>query len=224
MASAAKKPPERVLVRMVEAPKPVPLAPEVKAQAVEPVPEKAPIVRTPRPKAEAPVPARESKPIAPQPVSIVGLTLESTSASSIGPAFAVGDTLAGSTERVASAPRAQPAAPPPAPAAPVARNQRASVRAAEGVSVSPARRLGRIEPEYPSLLRHQNIEADVTVRVHLTRDGNVERVELMRSAGQAPFDQAALEAAKKERFAPETHDGVPVATAITYTYRFRITQ
>jgi TonB family protein len=50
----------------------------------------------------------------------------------------------------------------------------------------------------------------------------VENVELVRGADDAAFDQAALAAARKEHFAPETHDGLPVATSLTYTYRFRI--
>jgi protein TonB len=88
--------------------------------------------------------------------------------------------------------------------------------------VEPARRLARVEPVYPALLRRQRIEADVTVRVSLDASGRVLEVELVRSAAQQEFDQAALEAARKERFAPETHDGRSVATSLTYTYRFRV--
>jgi protein TonB len=154
---------------------------------------------------------------------VVGLTLESTSSTGNGPAFAVGNTVAGSTERTAAAPQAYEPRVPVAPREPPSRNRRAAPHVAEGVNVQAARRLSRVEPEYPPLLRQQGIEGDVTVRVYLTIAGAVERVELVRSAGDPAFDQAALAAAKRERFSPETHDGAPVNTALTYSYRFRIT-
>ena len=67
------------------------------------------------------------------------------------------------------------------------------------------------------------LEADVTVRVHITASGQLAQVELVRGADQAAFNEAALAAARKERFSPETHDEKPVETSLTYTYRFRVT-
>ena len=221
-ASPRARPPERLQVHMVEAPSPEPTAPapELASEAETP-PRPAPamerkVQRTRERKVEAASPAHA-------PVTVVGLTLESTSATGAGPAFAVGNSVLCSTERQASAPAAHAPSTPEPPDLPVSRNRRAAPRAAAGVSVSPARRLGRVEPEYPPLLRQQGIEADVTVRVHLTVSGSVERVELVRSSGEPAFDEAALAAARQEHFSPETHDGVPVTTALTYSYRFRIT-
>jgi protein TonB len=213
-------------VHLVE-PAPVPESPEqprvVEAEspevAVQPRAEK--IVRNTR--KEAPVERPELT--APQPLEIVGLTLESTSADGTGPAFAVGNTLAGDTARVANPAHSTPVVPAPSvPGLPSGSgNRRVAPRAGAGVKVEPARRLSRVEPEYPSLLEHQGIEADVTVRVYISEEGLLERVELIRGASEKAFDESALAAAKKERFVPETHDGKAVATALTYTYRFRIT-
>jgi protein TonB len=217
--------PERVQVKLVEKqvvlpPEPAPVEAE-KALEVPPAPAQEPKrAREPQKKKEAPAP--EPRPA--EPVAIVGLTLESTSGSGSGAAFAVGSTLAGSTGRVAEAPRSAPPAPTPAPQSdePVRRNRVAQPRAAAGVRVEPAKRLARVEPEYPSLLERQGIEADVTVRVSISASGSIEGVELVRGASDRAFDEAALAAAQRERFEPETHDGLPVATSITYTYRFRI--
>jgi TonB family protein len=218
--------PERVQVHLVE-PAPVPPAPEAKETVAAPKPEiaaeprAAKVVRSARKE----VPAERPAPAAPQPVEIVGLTLESTSADGSGPSFAVGNTLAGDTARVANAAReAEAPSAPRMPGVPTSSgNRRVAPRAGAGVKVEPARRLSRVEPEYPALLEHQGVEADVTVRVYITEEGLLERVELIRGASEKDFDESALQAAKKERFVPETHDGTPVATALTYTYRFRIT-
>jgi len=201
----------------VEAPKP-PTAPPVVAERPRPPP-----TSEPRPRVEeaTPTPA----PVA-APVPIVGLTFESTSSSAGGPVFAVGDTLSGTTQRVAEEVRpAQSVSPAEsAPVQPrVSRNQVAAPRAAAGVTVEPARRLSRVEPVYPALLGRQNLEADVTVRVRISKDRTLLSAEIVRGAQQVEFNQAALTAAKQERFQPETHDGVSVETSLTYTYRFRIT-
>jgi len=215
----------RVQVQIAAAPIPQPAA---EAPAPMPVPRP---METPRPTRPRPTPKAEPRapePVAtpaPEPVAIVGLTLESTSSTTSGAAFAVGQTLSGSTERVAR--DAQPSVPVhvPVPAAPqpASRNRIAKPRAAEGVRVEPAKRLSRVEPTYPPLLERQRIEADVTVRVQVEPDGRVTNVELVRGAAEPAFNDAALAAAHKERFSPETHDGEPVATSLIYTYRFRIT-
>jgi protein TonB len=215
--------PQRVQVKLVEPrvelPEPPPVVEEKPLELPAPAPEPT---KAQKPKKEAPAPKPEPKPA--EPVAIVGLTLESTSSSGTGAAFAVGDTLAGTTSRTAQVPQKLPPGPPDTPKGdvPVSRNRVAQPRAAAGVRVEPARRLQRVEPEYPSLLERQGIEADVTVRVSLAADGSVESVELVRGAADRAFDEAALSAARKERFAPETHDGRSVATTLTYTYRFRI--
>jgi protein TonB len=211
----------KIQVRVISAPAPViepePLPVQAPPQVEAPAPP-PPVARkkaTPKPE-PAPEPA-------PAPLPIVGLTLESTSRGGGGVAFAVGSTLAGATDRVART--AQPAPPiaPPAPPTPApSRNRVAAPRPVAGVHVEAAKRLSRIEPTYPPLLQSQRIEGDVSVRVELDGEGRVKHVEIVRSAAEPAFNEAALAAARLERFSPETHDGRPVSTSLTYTYRFRI--
>lgn len=224
-------PREPVKVRVVMNPlPPEPEAePEAKVVAKEtpelprPTPKLRPRAEERKPKSE---PLPEAPTDAPEPIAIVGLTLESTSNTGSGPAFAVGQTLAGTTDRIAATARTGDRDAPVGrgePTLPSSRNRRAAPRAAAGVRVQPAQRLARVEPEYPPLLERQRIEADVTVRVHITASGQLAQVELVRGADQAAFNEAALAAARKERFSPETHDEKPVETSLTYTYRFRVT-
>jgi protein TonB len=211
---------EKIQVRVVTAPPP--------AIEPEPLPVK---VETPPPElAEAPKPVAKKAPkkpapepeVAPAPMPIVGLTLESTSSGAGGPVFAIGSTLAGATERVARTAQPTPPVRAPAPVATVSRNRTAAARPPAGVHVQPAKRLSRVEPTYPALLQSQRIEGDVSVRVALDGEGRVQHVEIVRGAKESAFNEAALAAARIERFSPETHDGRPVPTALTYTYRFRI--
>jgi len=224
----------------------VPVAPRVKDTAIQvrmlavpstPVTEapveitKAPVESRPtikRKRKPAPTPAPENpKSVEPAadaapPVEVVGLSLAST-AEGKGTAFATGSTLEGSTDQTATAPIVHAPVPDPAAIpAPLSRNRTARTRPSAGVRVEPARRLSRIEPEYPPLLQSQHVEGDVTLRVSLTPAGRVEDVQLVRAAAEAAFNAAALAAARREQFAPETHDGRPVSTSLTYTYRFRI--
>lgn len=222
--------PRKIQVVMAPVQKPVPELPPVESAKPPVTPPVA--VAKPRsvPKTEPKAPPAEVTPkteVAPAPLPIVGLTLESTSSSGQGAVFAVGQTLSGTTARVAADAETLERNPEPAQTAPVqpkrSRNQLAGPRAEAGVKVEPARRLSRVEPVYPALLGRQNLEADVTVRVSIGKDGALLSADIVRGAEQAEFNQAALVAAKQERFAPETHDGAPVQTSLTYTYRFRIT-
>lgn len=215
---------ETIQVRMLAVP-PKPVAPAPIEIAPAPVEIRPIAKRKPKPtsKPAAESPKSVEPPDAAPTVEVVGLSLAATAADSKGPAFATGSTLHGLTEQMASAPVVH--APVPEPTVvptPVSRNRAARVRPRAGVHVEPARRLSRIEPEYPPLLQSQHVEGDVTLRVSLTPDGRIEDVQLVGAAAAAAFNAAALSAARREQFAPETHDGRPVSTSLTYTYRFRI--
>jgi len=197
--------------------------PEVSPPIV-PKPVKAPPKRSKSEPSTQPSVSTEAEAAPAMPEPQVGLTLDSTEPNGLGAAFAVGETLAGETLREAPPPvsprplEAIQVAPVPRPS----RNRVARVAPPAFVHVEPARRLSRIEPDYPALLRNQGLEGDVTVQVLLSAQGRVQEVSLVRPAKDDPFNSAALSAARREQFAPETHDGRPVSTSLTYTYRFRI--
>jgi protein TonB len=165
--------------------------------------------RAPRPPAPAAPP--------PAPVKVVGLSLESTSEAGQGPAFAVGDTLAGRTAAAAAAPHAPPAAEPPAGPNRVARGA-----PRPGSVLTPPRRLQEVKPHYPDALRAAGVEADVLLVVSLDADGRVLSVTVGRGSGDPAFDESARTAARQERFSPALRDGVAVPTTFSFTTHFRL--
>ncbi|HXU61240.1 MAG TPA: energy transducer TonB [Polyangia bacterium] len=198
----------------------------VHEQPVRPPPVAAPPAAPARPsparatRPQAARPARIPQPSAPPPVpvKVVGLSLESTSEAGQGPAFAVGDTLAGTTARSAAAPRSPaPAADPPAGPNRVARGV-----PRPGSVLTPPRRLHEVKPHYPDARRAAGAEADVLLVVSLDAAGHVLSVTVGRSSGDDAFDESARTAARQERFSPALRDGVAVPTTFTFTTHFRL--
>lgn len=212
----------RILAAPPKRPEATPVAPVINPPEEPAIKPTRPVARKPAPK---PLPAPEETKAAPEQIpEVVGLTVASTAIEGTGPAFATGQTLSGVTKTVAKPYVVATVDPPIAPTNTMrpSRNRVARAQAASGTRVELARRLSQIQPEYPALLQSQRIEGDVTVRVTLSAQGAVQHVELVRAASETAFNDAALAAARRERFVPEIHDGRPVSTSLTYTYRFRI--
>ena len=153
----------------------------------------------------------------PAPVKVVGLSLESTSEAGPGPAFAVGETLAGITAGTA-APRKPPVAAEP----PVGPNRVARGVPRPGSVLTPPRRLREVKPHYPDARRAAGVEADVLLVVSLDAAGGVVSVTVGRGSGDAELDESARAAARQEQFSPALRDGVPVPTTFTFTTHFRL--
>ena len=76
-------------------------------------------------------------------------------------------------------------------------------------------------PEYPRLARVAGMEATVWVKSLINKKGEVEKAIIFKSSGsKAGFDEAALDAAYKNKFTPALQDGKPVAVWITYCVSF----
>ena len=222
---AARDPdPPPLIVEMRERPIPPPPPPEPEppkaevARPTPPPPRELPRRRVPPPP-KAPVDTPPPPAAAPPPL-VVGLSLDSTTASGDGPAFAVGNTRAGETETRARDPRRVPAV-GVAPAPPT-RNRVAENVPTAGVAFDMPERRRPSTPPYPETLKSQGIEADVTVLVRLDATGAVTAVEIVRSSGHAEFDRAARTAARAESFAPARRAGVAIPYSLSFTYRFRL--
>ncbi len=173
---------------------------------------------TPAPQAPEPM-ASPSEPTSPpprKPLRVVGLSLESTSATANGPSFAVGNTRMGDTAAQAT----DPSHLTPYPAA---TNRRAAWSPHDGSTMTkPVRRQLR-QPVYPELLRARGLEADVVVVVEIDATGMVTSVTLVKPAAEAAFNEAAQQTAWQERFTPAMKDGEPTPTSLQFTYSFRLT-
>lgn len=79
--------------------------------------------------------------------------------------------------------------------------------------------LAPIEAIYPPTARAAGVSGTVELELTVGADGQVQSVEVTRSAGFG-FDEAAAEAVRRARFRPATHEGNPVAATITLDQRF----
>ena len=79
----------------------------------------------------------------------------------------------------------------------------------------------KAEPEYPDDLLSNHEEGDVTVKVWLTRLGNIKKAYIISST-DARLKQPALKAAMCWKFRPAMEDSRPVAVWVTIPFRFRM--
>jgi protein TonB len=230
---------ERVAMEVIEVePEPV-IEPE-------PLPEEQPqpeieepeaVEATPAPKpakpkarvAAAPPPSDRIEHAKPEPAKpirrTIGLSLESTVNGGDGPAFNTGNSRMGRTsttandqnriDRRAPTPIAHHA-PPPGP------NRAAAHIPGSKTKLVRPKRVSRVTPQYPAVLRAQNIEGTVVLRVHIDKSGRVTNVNIVAKASHDEFNKAARIAALKERFKPATKNGVAVPYDITFSSRFRL--
>ena len=82
--------------------------------------------------------------------------------------------------------------------------------------------LAEIRPYYPYSARTRGEEGKVTVHLRVTSGGSVDSVEIGRSSGFSVLDQSALAAARKARFKPAEHNGLPIAADMDLQFDFRL--
>jgi TonB family protein len=202
----------------------------------EPEPEKLPepkkevervavVKAPPAPKIEEPPKESDKKP----PPRIVGLNFESTvgEGSDDGPAFAVGNTRLGETDKIAAkkedVPKERPA-PVHGTDKPTVANQAATRIPSKGVTFTEAKYHGdRLKPDYPPTLKVQGVEADVEVLVFIDATGKVTMVKILHESPYPEFNEAAKQAALAQQWEPATRNGEPMASTKKYSYRFRLT-
>ncbi|MFZ5980788.1 MAG: energy transducer TonB [Candidatus Zixiibacteriota bacterium] len=78
------------------------------------------------------------------------------------------------------------------------------------------------KPEYPRLAEQAGIEGLVWVRALVSKEGKVLDAVVGKTSGTESLDQAALDAAKKNRFKPGIQNGRPIACWVTYKVEFTL--
>jgi TonB family protein len=202
-------------------PEPPPKAPEPKRE-----PERVAVVKAPlAPKIEEPPKEPEKK----APPRIVGLSFESTvgEGNGDGPAFAVGNTRLGETDKVAvkkeDVPKERPA-PVHGTEKPTTANQAATRIPVKGVTYTEAKyHGGQIKPAYPPTLKAQGVESDVEVLVFIDATGKVTNVKLLHESPYPEFNEEAKKAALAQKWEPAMRNDEPMPSTKKYSYRFRIT-
>ena len=103
------------------------------------------------------------------------------------------------------------AAPLPADAAPSAATNR----------FVPPRVLERAEAPYPAEAQRDGASGTVILEIDLDEHGAITAIDVKERAGHG-FDEAAIEALHKFKFAPAVNDGTPVPSRVTYAYKFAL--
>ncbi len=218
---------ERLAIEMREheAEKPKPAEPEKTPEPKKEVERVAVVKAPPAPKIEEPPKEPEKKP----PPRIVGLSFESTvgEGSGEGPAFAVGNTRLGETDKIAvkkeDVPKERPA-PVHGTEKPTTVNQVATRIPSKGVTFTDAKYRGKtVKPDFPPTLKAQGVESDVDVLVFIDATGKVTNVKILHESPYPEFNEAAKKAALAQQWEPATRNGEPMASTKKYSYRFRIT-
>jgi periplasmic protein TonB len=127
----------------------------------------------------------------------------------------------------APAAKPSPATPPPNPAQPQANSgdtrPMASILDPTQPIIHPATAAtGNMPPTYPSDAVRLQQHGRVTLRLHVTADGQVARAEVATSSGFPQLDQAALSSIAAWRFHPAEQAGKPVPDVIEMAVEFRI--
>jgi len=195
---------ERIEIEVVRRERPRPPAPPP-APPPRPRPaERRTALVQPAPPPPALASAPPEAPRAPKAIPRVGLSLGST-VSSGGFAVGVGNTLHGQAEETAADP--------------------ARVRPYSGGTVAAARLSAQPRPvelpriEYPADARKAGTEGRVLLVLGIDAQGKVASVRVLEAPSPS-LAAAALEGARKFRFAPALLEGAPVATEIRFTYTF----
>jgi protein TonB len=203
----ARRPPvrERIEIEVVRRERPQPPAPPPTAPPPKPRPaERRTALAKPLPPPPALPSAPPEAPRAPKAIPRVGLSLGST-VSSGGFAVGVGNTLHGKAEETAADP--------------------ATVRPSSGGVVAAARLSAQPRPmelpriAYPADARKAGTEGRVLLVLGVDAQGKVTSVRVLEARSPS-LAAAALEGARKFRFAPALLEGAPVATEIRFTYTF----
>ena len=124
-----------------------------------------------------------------------------------------------------------PAAPPPAQAA----SPPAASAPVPGVTITSAvdltyysvrdldmqpRALREILPDYPADADRQHLSGQVRVQLKLEADGRISDMEIVSATPPGVFEDSALKALRKARFAPAQKDGRPVRARVVITVEY----
>ncbi|MEK7774724.1 MAG: energy transducer TonB [Candidatus Zixiibacteriota bacterium] len=84
--------------------------------------------------------------------------------------------------------------------------------------------ISRQHPEYPRAAKEAGLTGKVWIKCLVNVDGKVLCVQVGKSTGHPELDQAAVNAAWKNRFKPAIQNGRPVRMWVTYPVEFTLTR
>jgi protein TonB len=79
------------------------------------------------------------------------------------------------------------------------------------------------KPDYPHLAQQAGITGIVIVWAVIDEEGNVIDARVFKSSGTKSLDEAAVQAAYKNKFKPGIQNGRPIKVPVTYNVEFKLT-
>jgi protein TonB len=76
---------------------------------------------------------------------------------------------------------------------------------------------------YPALSRRRGEEGSVTLSFDISASGKISNIQIIKSSGHKRLDKAAEKALSKARFTPAQQRGKPIASTLTQTFTFSLT-
>ena len=77
-------------------------------------------------------------------------------------------------------------------------------------------------PKYPPEEQRRGVQGTTILIVSIDANGGVLDVEVERSSGNRNLDRAAVQAARRWRFNPETRDGRKIASRVRVPVDFKL--
>jgi TonB family protein len=93
---------------------------------------------------------------------------------------------------------------------------------ANGVPVTPPRRVYSPNPAYPGIAKRNNWEGLVILRVLVKTDGTIGEITVFQSSGYEVLDRSALQAVKKWRYQPALRRGTIVECYMRIPVRYQL--
>lgn len=90
--------------------------------------------------------------------------------------------------------------------------------------LSPAKSLTKISMEYPYLSQVYEEEGTVALEVHISRQGEISKVLLIKSSGYDRLDTMAISKLKVATFSPATRHGKSVDSKLNLTFEFKLSE
>lgn len=87
---------------------------------------------------------------------------------------------------------------------------------------TPARLLDNRPPTYPAHAARERLEGTTLLRVRITAEGTVAKLDLIATSGHPVLDAAAVSAVRTWRFQPAIQNGHPTATTVRLPVRFAL--
>lgn len=119
-------------------------------------------------------------------------------------------------------PEPEPPEPEPPESAPAPAKSDAAPSDLRPTVISAARYRKKTPVRYPSVARRRGLSGTVLLHVLVSTDGKGQKFKVAKSSGHAVLDKAALRSVRNWLFEPNTRNGVPQVSWVSFPVEFKL--